>query len=109
MIGEHEGSHNGTEPLCELGSVSGKGSRPENLGSITSKIVSGRNRSIRMVGQYEDEYQVDSRKGTSMDNLPFEYREYEEEEANLAMLIAEDIGMPHLAEKIFRSLRSYMN
>ena len=46
------------------GSVSGKGSRPENLGSISSKIVSGRNRSIRMVGQYEDEYQVDSRKGS---------------------------------------------
>ena len=90
------------------GSVSVKGSRPENLGSIASKIALGRNRSIRMVGQYEDEYQVDSRKGTHMDNLPFEYREYEEEEANLAMLIAEDIGMPHLAEKIFRSLRSYM-
>ena len=65
MIGEHEGSHNGTgPPHCVLGSVSGKGSRPENLGSIASKIVSGRNRSIRMVGQYENEYQVDSRKGS---------------------------------------------
>ena len=42
----------------------GKCSRPENLGSIASKIVSGRNRSIRMVGQYEDESRVGSRKGS---------------------------------------------
>ena len=57
------GSRIGTGPLCDLGSVSGKGSRPENLGSIASKIISGRNRSIRMVGQYNDESRVGSRKG----------------------------------------------
>ena len=64
MIGEHEVSHNGTGPICELGSVSGKGSRPENLSSVASKIVVGRNRSIRMVGEYEDESRVGSRKGS---------------------------------------------
>ncbi len=39
-------SRKGTGPLCDLGSVSGKGSRPENLNEIATKITLGRNRSI---------------------------------------------------------------
>ena len=46
------GQRKGTGPLCDLGSVSGKGSRPENLGSIASKVSLGRNRSINMDGEY---------------------------------------------------------
>ena len=61
MIGEHEGSHNGAGPLCDLGSVSGKGYRPENLGSIASKVSLGRNRSINMDGEYIEQ---ESRKGS---------------------------------------------
>ena len=61
------GSRKGTGPLCELGSVSGKGSRPENLGSIASKVVIGRNRSINMYGEYiEQESREGSRKGGSV-------------------------------------------
>lgn len=51
----------GTGPLCDLGSVSGKGSRPENLGSIASKVALGRNRSINMDGEYNEQ---ESRKGS---------------------------------------------
>lgn len=46
------GSHKGSGPLCELGSVSGKGSRPENIGSIASKVALNRKRSINMDGEY---------------------------------------------------------
>jgi hypothetical protein len=54
----------GTGPLCDLGSVSGKGSRPENLGSIASKVSLGRKRSINMDGEYvEQESREGSRKG----------------------------------------------
>lgn len=49
---QRSGSRKGTGPLCELGSVSGKGSRPENLGSIASKIALGRKRYINMDGEY---------------------------------------------------------
>lgn len=41
-----DGSRKGSGPLCDLGSVSGKGSRPENLGEIATKVALGRNRSI---------------------------------------------------------------
>lgn len=40
------GGRRGSGPLCDLGSVSGKGSRPANLGEIATKIALGRNRSI---------------------------------------------------------------
>ena len=64
---ERDGSRKGTGPLCELGSVSGKGSRPENLGSIASKVALGRKRSINMDGEYiEQESREGSRKGGSV-------------------------------------------
>lgn len=44
--GPRSGSRKGSGPLCDLGSVSGKGSRPENLNEIATKITLGRNRSI---------------------------------------------------------------
>ena len=52
MVSGRNGSRKGTGPLCDLGSVSGKGSRPENLGSIASSVSLGRNRSINMDGEY---------------------------------------------------------
>lgn len=42
----------GTGPLCDLGDISGKGSRPDNLGQISSSVVAGRKRSIRLDGEY---------------------------------------------------------
>lgn len=45
-LGGRKGSRKGSGPLCDLGSVSGKGSRPENLNEIATKIALGRNRSI---------------------------------------------------------------
>lgn len=46
VLGGRNGSRKGSGPLCDLGSVSGKGSRPENLNEIATKITLGRNRSI---------------------------------------------------------------
>lgn len=46
LFGGRNGSRKGSGPLCDLGSVSGKGSRPENLNEIATKIAIGRNRSI---------------------------------------------------------------
>ena len=43
---ERSGSRKGSGSLCDLGSVSGKGSRPETLKEISTKIALGRNRSI---------------------------------------------------------------
>ena len=54
----------GTGPLCDLGNISGKGSRPENLGQISSGIVSGRNRSLHLNGEYTQESREGSRKGS---------------------------------------------
>lgn len=87
----------GTGPLCDLGSVSGKGSRPENLGSIASKIAIGRKRSINMDGEYVDK---ESREG-AVYNIPFSYEDWEAQEAHIAMDIAKGIGRMDLAEKIF--------
>lgn len=61
LLGGRKGSRKGTGPLCDLGSVSGKGSRPENLGSIASKVALGRKRSINMDGEYVEQ---ESRKGS---------------------------------------------
>lgn len=55
----------GTGPLCDLGNISGKGSRPENLSQISSGIVAGRKRSIRLEGEYTKESRKGSRKGGS--------------------------------------------
>lgn len=70
----------GTGPLCDLGDISGKGSRPENLGQISSDIAYGRKRSIRLEGEYTTEesregYRKGSRKGsTTVDGKsPMEY------------------------------------
>jgi hypothetical protein len=64
---ERDGSRKGTGPLCDLGSVSGKGSRPENLGSIASKVAIGRKRSINMDGEYgEQESREGSRRGDAL-------------------------------------------
>lgn len=52
---EHKGARKG--------SVSGKGSRPENLDSIASKIALGRNRSLDMNG---GDIEQESRKGSSI-------------------------------------------
>lgn len=52
LYDQMKGSRKGTGPLCNLVSVSGKGSRPENLGSIASKVSLGRNRYINMDGEY---------------------------------------------------------
>lgn len=54
----------GTGPLCDLGNISGKGSRPENLGQISSGIVSGRKRSLHLDGEYNQESRKGSRKGS---------------------------------------------
>lgn len=54
----------GTGPLCDLGNISGKGSRPDNLGQISSGIVSGRKRSINLDGEYTQESRKGSRKGS---------------------------------------------
>ena len=74
-IGKITGERKGTGPLCELGSVSGKGSRPENIGSIASKVALGRKRSINMDGEYEDESRVGSRKGSLKGNSSFDVEE----------------------------------
>lgn len=50
----------GSGPLCDSGNISGKGSRPENLGKISSGIVAGRERSLHLNGEYTQE----SRKGS---------------------------------------------
>ena len=42
----------GKGPLCDLGNISGKGSRPDNLGQISSGVVAGRKRSIHLDGEY---------------------------------------------------------
>ena len=42
----------GNGPLCDLGNISGKGSRPDNLGQISSGVVAGRKRSIHLDGEY---------------------------------------------------------
>lgn len=54
----------GSGPLCDLGNISGKGSRPDNLGQISSEVVSGRKRSIRLEGEYNQESRQGSRKGS---------------------------------------------
>lgn len=54
----------GKGPLCDLGNISGKGSRPDNLGKISSSIVAGRKRSIHLEGEYNQESRQGSRKGS---------------------------------------------
>lgn len=49
---KRSGSRIGSGPLNNLGPVSGKGSRPANLGEIASKVSLGRHRSINMDGEY---------------------------------------------------------
>ena len=67
MVSGRNGSRKGTVPLCDLGSVSGKGSRPENLGSIASKVALGRKRSVNMDGEYtEQESRKGSRRGDAL-------------------------------------------
>lgn len=44
----------GSGPLCDMGNISGKGSRPDNLGQISSGVVSGRKRSIHLEGEYTE-------------------------------------------------------
>lgn len=56
----------GSGPLCDSGNISGKGSRPENLGQISSSVVTGRKRSIRLEGEYTKESRKGSRKGSSI-------------------------------------------
>ena len=55
ILGGRNGSRKGSGPLCDLGSVSGKGSRPENLNEIATKITLGRNRSIGAPTAVEEE------------------------------------------------------
>lgn len=55
LFGGRNGSRKGSGPLCDLGSVSGKGSRPENLNEIATKITLGRNRSIGAPTAVEEE------------------------------------------------------
>ena len=45
----------GSGPLCDMGNISGKGSRPDDLGQISSGVVSGIKRSIRLEGEYNQE------------------------------------------------------
>lgn len=54
----------GSGPLCDSGNISGKGSRPENLGKISSGIVAGRERSLHLNGEYTQESRKGSRKGS---------------------------------------------
>lgn len=49
---KRSGSRVGSGPLNNLGTVSGKGSRPDNLGEIATKVSLGRHRSINMDGEY---------------------------------------------------------
>lgn len=49
---EEKESRAGSGPLNNLGPVSGKGSRPENLGEIATRVSLGRHRSINMDGEY---------------------------------------------------------
>ena len=64
---EYVDSINGAYLGGRKGSISGKGSRPENLGSIASKIALGRNRSINMDGEYvEQESRELSRRGDAL-------------------------------------------
>ena len=55
LFGGRNGSRKGSGPLCDIGSVSGKGSRPENLNEIATKITLGRNRSIGAPTAVEEE------------------------------------------------------
>lgn len=55
ILGGRNGSRKGSGPLCDLGSVSGKGSRPENLKEVATKITLGRNRSIGAPTAVEEE------------------------------------------------------
>lgn len=55
LFGGRNGSRKDSGPLCDLGSVSGKGSRPENLNEIATKITLGRNRSIGAPTAVEEE------------------------------------------------------
>ena len=74
MVSGRNGSRKGTGPLCDLGSVSGKGSRPENLGSIASNVALGRNRSVNMDGEYtEQESRKGSLKGNSSSDVEEKY------------------------------------
>lgn len=61
---EYPNNRKGSGPLCDLGNISGKGSRPENLGQISSGIVDGRKRSIHLEGEYTEESREGSRKGS---------------------------------------------
>ena len=54
----------GSGPLCDMGNISGKGSRPDNLRQISSSVVSGRKRSIHLEGEYTEESREGSRKGS---------------------------------------------
>lgn len=64
----------GTGPLCDLGNISGKGSRPDNLGQISYGIVSGRKRSIHLEGEYSQESREGSRKGSRKGSLSFDIK-----------------------------------
>ena len=67
MVSGRNGSRKGSRLFCDLSSVSGKGSRPENLGSIASKVALGRNRSVNMDGEYtEQESRKGSRRGDAL-------------------------------------------
>ena len=92
-----KGSRKGSRLFCDLSSVSGKGSRPENLGSIASKIVSGRNRSINMDGEYEDESRVGSRLGAQKNDYISwfkEYRRYDtDDQQELEELVEDDFEL----------------
>lgn len=78
---ERDGSRKGTGPLCDLGSVSGKGSRPENLGSIASKVALGRKRSVNMDGEYVEQ---ESRKGNSSSDVEEKYGKVVADQLRLA-------------------------
>lgn len=56
----------GSGPLCDSGNISGKGSRPDNLGQISSGIVSARKRSMRLEGEYNQQSRKGSRRGSSI-------------------------------------------
>lgn len=56
----------GSGPLCDMGNISGKEPRPDNLGQISSGIVSARKRSIRLEGEYNQQSRKGSRRGSSI-------------------------------------------
>ena len=60
----------GSGPLCDMGNISGKGSRPDNLGQISSGIVAGRKRSIHLEGEYSKESRKGSQKGSRKGSIP---------------------------------------